>query len=236
MILRFFSILFISILLVSLVSAQLEDVKDTITDTTNNLNNNITKAKEFTDKDKWDFIGSQWKEILLKNKAISAVDGKFTQVNVVFVVLFARDYSLSLEMLFVFMLWLFTLLILPKFVKLLRLPLIFSPKFFENGRARFLFSLGGVIILAHARLFAPISDAATKAVLYKSSFWWRLVTFATIFIGLFLYLKLSGLIAQSLLKAQEKKEKEELKEKVEKVEKFQKTVVETVYKVESDSA
>ena len=231
-----FSVLFVfSLLLIGFVGAQLEDVKEQITDTTESLQNNITKAKEFTEKDKWDFIGSQWKELLLKNKVIAGVDATFTEANVVFVFLFARDYSLSLGMLFVFTFWLFILLILPKFVKFLRIPLIFSPKFFEKGLNRFLFSLGGTIILAHTGLFRSLSEAAERAVRYKISFWWRIAIFIAIFAGLFLCLKLGDFISKSLQRSREESEKEELKERVERGERFTKNMVETAHQVAQES-
>ena len=98
-------LLFSLILLVFVVSAQLGNVENQIEGAVDSIENNITKIKEFTEVSKWDFIGSQWKEFLLKDKTIAGIDAFFTKINIVFVVLFARDWSISLEMLFVFLLY-----------------------------------------------------------------------------------------------------------------------------------
>jgi len=211
-----FCLLFGLILLVCLVSAQLGDVEDQVEGVVNNLENNITKLKEFTEKDKWDFIGSQWKEFLLKNKVIAGVDAFFTKINIVFVVLFAHDWTISLEMLFVFLLWIFTLLSLYGYANCFLIKSSFQ---------RFLIALGLTIVLAQARLFYFISQGLIKVVLYKPSPWWKSLIFLCVIIGLIVYLFVNKAISKSLIKAREKRDKEIIEEKVKKVEKFQETIV-----------
>src|SRR3989338_10796665 len=54
---------------------------------------NITKTIE---EKKWDYLGDRWKEVLLKNKYASAVDGFLKKIDFVFVVLFGEHYDFSL--------------------------------------------------------------------------------------------------------------------------------------------
>jgi hypothetical protein len=56
-------------------------------------------------REKWEFLGSRWKETLLRNPAISFFDSLFTQLSFVFLVIFGVPYSLSLMLLAVMTLW-----------------------------------------------------------------------------------------------------------------------------------
>ena len=209
-------LLFSLILLVFVVSAQLGNVENQIEGAVDSIENNITKIKEFTEVSKWDFIGSKWKEFLLKDKTIAGIDAFFTKINIVFVVLFARDWSISLEMLFVFLLWLFTAISLYGYSNCFLI---------KSGFQRFLIALGLTIVLAQARLFYFISAGLIKVILYKPSPWWRSMSFILIIVGIVGYFVLNNSISRSLKKAREKRDKELLEEKVKKTEKFQENMV-----------
>ena len=206
---------------ISFASAQLSGLENQIEDVSGNLEGNVTKIREITERDKWDFIGSQWKELLLKNKAVAGIDAFFTKINIVFVVLFAHDWDFSLGLLFVFLIWLFTLL---SFVTYARLK-------FDNGWTVFLVSLGATLVFAHARIFNYLSNGAVKVFLYKPSAGWRLLILAVEILALFAYLKLNQFISKNLKKAKEKRKKELLEEKVESTERFQKNMVKTAKEV-----
>lgn len=215
-------LMILSLLFISQVYAQLGGLDNQLGAARDNLEGNITRVREFTDKDKWDFIGSQWKELLLKNKAIAGIDAFFTKINIVFVVLFAHDWSISIEMLFVFLLWLFTFLS----------SLSYARSRIDNPWTGFGVSLGVALIFAHALIFNYLATGAVKLVLYKPSAGWRLLIIAAELIALFLYLKLNQLISKSLKKAKEKRDKEKLNEKVDATERSQKTMIETARQVE----
>src|SRR3989344_3953838 len=213
---KFYACLILLILSLAFVSAQLAGVEDQIEGVVDNLENNITKIKGFTERDKWDFIGSQWKEFLLKNKAIAGVDAFFTKINIVFVVLFAHDWVISLEMLFVFLLWIFTVISLYNYTNCFLI---------KSSLQKFFIALGLTIVLAQARLFYFISQALIKVILYKPSPWWRSMSFILIIVGIVGYFVLNNSISRSLKKAREKRDKELLEEKVKKTEKFQENMV-----------
>ena len=210
--------------LVSVVSGQLAGVENQIEGAVSNLEKNITKVKEFTEASKWDFIGSQWKEFLLKNKAIAGVDAFFIKVNIVFVVLFAHDWAISLEMLFVFLLWIFTAISLYGYANCFLI---------KSGVQGFLIALGLTIVLAQARLFYYISQSLIKIILYKPSPWWKSLIFLCVIISLVVYLFVNKTISKNLIKARGKRDKELLEEKVKKTEKFQENIVKVAKQVNS---
>src|SRR3989338_6576000 len=59
---------------------------------------------------KWDYLAREWKNILLKNKFVSAIDGFFTKISFVFRILFGMDYSMSLVLLIAIILWFYFLI------------------------------------------------------------------------------------------------------------------------------
>jgi hypothetical protein len=88
-----------------------EDSLDDVEERMENLQDTI---EEYSDKDaweeKWDYLGNEWKNILLKNKVIFALDSFFTKISIVFHILFAQPYSMSLILLGIIFLWLFVFL------------------------------------------------------------------------------------------------------------------------------
>ncbi|MEK6847320.1 MAG: hypothetical protein AABY16_04080 [Nanoarchaeota archaeon] len=192
---KFFFVFVILLFFFSFAAAQLGGIEDRIDDTRDNLEGNVDTVREFTERDKWTFIGSQWKEFLLKNKLIAGVDAAFTKANIVFVVLFAKPWELSIEMLFVFMLWLFTVL---------SLYLYFF--YFKTKWIRWVGSVLGAIALAQTRLFNYVSAGMYKLVLYKPSAGWRLLIIAVEVIALIAYLKINKVISKQLEKARKKRE------------------------------
>jgi len=181
--------LFLILLLLSstIISAQLGNVGEQIQGVSENLEGNVDKVKEFTEGDKWDFIGSQWKEFLLKNKAISGVNDFFTKIDIVFVVLFSLHWAISIEMLFVFMLWLFTGLSIYGYLFI-----------FRNTYVRWGASFLGAVALAHAKVYYLISTAMYKLIFFKQNNWWSLATFVICITLLILYFMINKVISKKL--------------------------------------
>ncbi|MFQ5530981.1 MAG: hypothetical protein ACE5ES_00030 [Candidatus Nanoarchaeia archaeon] len=57
--------------------------------------------------EKWDYLGNEWQKLLLKNDLIAAFDNLFKQISIVFRILFGVEYSMSIALLGIFVLWLF---------------------------------------------------------------------------------------------------------------------------------
>ncbi len=207
----FVLLFFVSIVLLVSVPAQLNDIENKIENVTENLDDKADKIRELTEQDKWDFIGAQWKEFLLRNKAISGINNFFAQIDIVFVVLFSLHWAISIEMLLVFMLWLFTGLSVYGYLTL-----------FKNNLSRWVASFIIAIILAHVKFYYIISHAMFKLIFFKQDTWWNLITFVIcIFLGI-LYLKINRLISQKLKESRENAEKQAQGRKLKEIETFNK--------------
>ncbi len=189
------------------------NIQGELQDKIGDLEKNVSKAREFTEKDKWTFIKEQWQGILLKNKYIAGVNGFFTKIDIVFVVLFAHKWELSVEMFFVFMLWIFTFLFL-------KVNMFFLNVNWEKWVTAFL----GVLALAHLKVFNKLSEGMFKIVFYKDAVLWKTFVFVGFFVLFVLYYKLGGVIEKWQKKRKEKKEKEKLENRVGRTEEFQKGV------------
>jgi len=196
------------------VSAQLGGIENRIDDTRDNVEGNITAVREFTERDRWNFIGSQWKEFLLKNKFIAGVDAFFSKISVVFVILFAKSWELSIEMLFVFMLWLFTVLSLYGYFF-----------FFKAKGIRWIGSVLGAVALAQAKVFYFISAGMYKLVFLKNGYWWNFLTFIVCIGLIVLYLKINKVISKQLEKTRKKRDEHEKDVEFKEVKAFQKGMI-----------
>ena len=159
----------------------------------------IEDVKDKIDEAKYNFLATQWKEFFLKNKFIAPVNVFFEKINIVFVILFARDWSFGLEMLFVFMIWLFTLFSLASYFRIR----------FKTGWKVFLLSLGGTMAFAWLRVFNYLAKGAVKIIFYKPSTVWNIVMFILLMVCIFIYLKLNKAYSKKLKDAREKREQNE---------------------------
>lgn len=148
------------------------------------------------------YLGEAWKEVLFKNPAVMRLNSLFMSIDTLILVLFARHYSFSLEMLFAFILWLFTLLSVRKYL------------LFSNPWYNFLTSLGIVIILAHLQIFNYVAAALVKLVFYRTSTGWTIAGLLIVGLLFLIYFYLNSIIARTIKKAREKEERSDLKSKV----------------------
>jgi hypothetical protein len=89
---------------------------DDLQNTLDSAGMSASQAQEYIDSQRWSFLSGEWKNFLMENSAIQRFDSTMHKLNPLYIVLFARDYSLSLEILLVFMMWLFTLLSIPGYL------------------------------------------------------------------------------------------------------------------------
>ena len=170
--------------------------------------NATSKLQEFTQENRTNFLGQQWKELLLKNGFIAGADKFFRQVNFLFVILFSRNYDLSLELFIAFLIWFFTFLSLTRYTFVL----------FKQGWEKWLVSFGGVLILAHIQLFNSLSSIIVKIIFYKKEWYWELIILLVIIVAIVFYYLVNKYVAALLKKSKEEKEKRELEFRVEKSE------------------
>jgi len=197
--------LFFGILLLSLVSSQasLGETEKSLKEATKSAEESVEKIRGFTEADKWNFIGLQWKEFLLKNKLIAGMDAFFTKINIVFVILFGMDWRFSMQILFAFLFWCFTLFSVNKY--------IFSV---TNNNISLIYSFVPVILLAQINLFEYVGKWSVALVFYKDSILWKTLLFLFIIAIFVVFGLLNSSISKLLKKKKEKKEKGEEKETI----------------------
>jgi len=178
------------------------------------FSNETQYVQEIVEQRKWEYLGEAWQELLLKNKFIGRANEVFTKMNPLFVVLFARDYSFSFEMLFVFLLWLFTLLSLIQYR--------FLPRVIEKSSnlPNYLLMITVTTLIAHIQIFNYVSKAMFKFMFYKSSPWWSLITFIFLMVLLVVYLYINRIFGKMFGKSKDDSDKEKTEQKVETQGKF----------------
>jgi hypothetical protein len=128
------------------------------------------KIDEYSDvkrwEEKWDYLGTKGKEILLKNKFVSGADKIFTKISVVFLVLFGQPYSLSLVLFFVIVLWLFVFFNLGNILK--------SWGIVGQGVLPFVGALLLTVGLAWTKALVKIVSFAGKLI-FSPEYWWTRV-------------------------------------------------------------
>lgn len=145
------------------------------------------QTQELIDQERLNYLGEEWAGLFLNNKFIQPFHVFFGKINWFFLVMFAKDYSFSLEMLLAFMFWLFTLFSLPGYFFFIGQPSL-----------RSLAALVGTVLLAHLSIFNYLSVVAVKLMFYKPTWYWSLVTFVFIVIVLMFYLYLNRAFGRAL--------------------------------------
>ncbi len=171
------ALIFLFVFLLSFISAQ--DLAGRIDETRDNLEN----TREVVDEAKYNFLSDQWKEVFLQNKFVAAMDQRLQDINILFVVFFGRNYSLSLEMFLVLLMWLFTFLSLPAYFSAAPSYLVLSKK---EG-LMWLAALAGATLIAHLQLYNFLAGAAIKLMFYRSGGLWSFMTFIVIIVMIMIY-------------------------------------------------
>ena len=176
-----------------------EDLQnDNVVQGVNQLND---AAGRFGEEDRWEYISNEWQKFFLQNKGIAAVDGFLTKISIVFKVLFGEDYSLSLILFFVIVLW---VVLFSMFYKTISAFSTFSEP------VSFGVSFILVIILAHLKALNFLATVLMKLIFFREGVWgW--VSFAIFVVVIFLLLKyfksIIWRIGRSFKKSQEEKAK-----------------------------
>ena len=173
------------ILVLLFVPFILSDVATTLeqnVQTAQNVKDTIDKSSDTQYwQEKWDYLGNEWKTIFLKNPVVAAFDSFFTQISIVFEVLFGVPYELSFALLGIFVLWAFVLFNVSKLVEAGGLL---------SGGLSYLGGLLLCIILAQFKAFEYITLFLGRLAFSPDYIWTRLVIMFIIFasFGLIAYL------------------------------------------------
>jgi hypothetical protein len=147
----------------------------------------------------WNDLMESWKQKVLSSEIVSGINNFFVEINIVFVILFGQDYSLSLLLYFVIILWIFFLL---KISNALRMTSIFS-----KG-VSLIISFGLTIVLAQLNLFSAISGFFVKLISMPETPWIGILIFVGIHIGL-IFLGTVGTLVEKKVMANKKLLEEE---------------------------
>jgi len=148
--------------------------------------------------EKWEYLGKEWKNILMGNSIIRGIDSFFQKISIVFSVLFGIEYSLSLALFLTTILWLYVFFMLTGV-----LGNIISSKWVS-----LLISLGFVILLAQIKSFQIPVNFLIGLFFGENPWWMKLIIELIIFAILavvFILIKNFG----KQLAANKKKVKEE---------------------------
>jgi len=149
----------------------------------NELQGGVDKLSEGANKytetaywqEKWDYLGQEWKKILLKNSAIAALDNFFTKISIVFKILFGAPYSMSLILLGIIFLWFVVFLDAGK--------LINSWGIMGTGGLAYLASGLLAVVLAQIKLLEYIILILGRLAFSPANRWTRLFIMLAIFLG-----------------------------------------------------
>jgi len=163
--------------------------------------NATSKLKEFGNKEKWEFLAEQWKELLMKNKVFAAINGFFEKISLVFFIFFGMKYEFSplffmTVFVWVFHLWLFSSFILEFF------PLSKGTKFIAG--------IGIVMILSHIKYIGFITKLLLSVMLWKEGVWRWIIPIVVIFVVIFIFVFMK-LIKKKIKEEEGKRKKEQEK-------------------------
>jgi len=194
-------LLALGFLFLALVSAQLPDNLNPDKLQNDEVVQGVQELQKTVEERRWEYLGNQWQEILLKNKYLSLLDNTFKKFNFVFFFLFGKDYSLSLALLFIVMLWLFFGVMFYKVMK------DFSP---FSEPVSFVISLVFTVILSHLKVYSFLSSLIFKIIFFKQGVWaWTstAIVILVYFIILIYLERIIYVVGRRFKKSKEEKEK-----------------------------
>jgi hypothetical protein len=114
----------------------------------------------------WDYLSKEWKTILLGNVFVKGLDSFFQDINIVFLVLFANDYSLSLTLLLIILTWIYCLVVLS--------GALGDFSLFSKG-VSFIISLGLVIVMAQMKIIEQPAKFVIWFIAGDKPWWMKLI-------------------------------------------------------------
>ena len=148
------------ILLSFLVSAAPSDIIE------EKLGVNPADIPQTTEQIKEDYLKQNWQEIITNNAVLGRINTFFTKISSIFQILFGQPYSLSPQLFFVILLWIY---IITKIDSALNSFGMF------NRAAQIVISIGSGIVLAQLNVFALIIAALAKIVFAPEAWWVRII-------------------------------------------------------------
>lgn len=202
-----FAFLFLLSFFVNIASSQTPDLplEDELNEGLGDLRDTAEDVQSFSERERWEYLGDQWKEILLKNSFISKVDTGFRKINFLFFLLFGEDYDLSFTFFFSLILWVLFLVIISE-------VFILYGAFSEN--TNWILALVFAIVLGHLKVYNGISVVLFKIIFFRQGIWGWL-TFSLFLIVYFFILFWFRKFMEEIIKKRKKHKEERDKKQAE---------------------
>ncbi|MFA5071405.1 MAG: hypothetical protein WC511_03510 [Candidatus Pacearchaeota archaeon] len=177
------------ILLLSVLSSVIAEVPETLSEQELADLNKLTIA---ANPQKWGEMLESWKQSFLQNEFVAGMNSFFTSINILFLILFGTNYSMSLFMFFVIAFWVFFLL---QIAGGLRMTSIFSKSI------SWIIAIGLTIVLAQVKLYSALSN-----LLFNNSFILNAEPWvgALVYVGIIILLVFLGSVSKIVEKKLEK--------------------------------
>jgi len=164
----------------------------------------------------WEYLNREWKNILLKKKSIAAMDSYFKQHPKVFYIFLGEQYSFSLTIIVMMILWLIFLYIGARISNLvIKIKSKKKPKFVKRIIIPFFIGVAFSMALAHLTLLRRIANFFGWLVFAKKEWWWHALMIIGIIVVIIIIILFWDKIIQSIFKEHKAKKQEKTIEKTE---------------------
>jgi hypothetical protein len=154
---------------------------------------------------KWEYLGKEWKNIILRNPIVQSIDSFFQKMNPVFLVLFGVNYSLSLTLFLIVFFWMCLFFLIFNVLKY---------TIFSKGVA-LLISLGIAIGAAQIKLFQMPVNFFIGLFFGEKSWWVKLLIGAGVLIGIVIAVVLVKKFGKKFAESKKRMKEEEHRLKLE---------------------
>lgn len=167
------------------------------------IRSTIDKANE----GQFTYLSEQWQEFFLNNTYISIINSRLETLDPLFIIVLAREYSFSLMTFFIFLIWLFTFLWIPRWLY-----------FFQNEWLRYTGAFALSISLAHIQVYHYVALGMVKLLYFRHNAWWSIAIFVFLIVALVLYLFIMRYLSVYIKRAREHNEKRGIETRVKRIE------------------
>lgn len=211
----FLLFLFVSAFVSGVVSAQ--NVERDLEEGVENVKSNAENIAQFTEKERWEYLGEAWKENLLKNSVISAIDSTLRKFNVFFAIVVAEDYDLSFGFFFAVIYFIFFMALWDSVSKIVMGEMEFPTKYSP------IFAILLSIICAHAGIYVFLSSITFNLLFFRGGAWswvWTGLFFFFYVVFLIYMNKVFSMFVHNFKKMRDKRNQKNLENRVERQEAF----------------
>ncbi len=146
-----------------------ENIEESLQENIQKLESAEEKLQDFEGKvdkiqdteETWDYLREEWAKIFLKNKYIAAADSFFSKISFFFRILFGMDYSFSILLAAVIILWLWIVI---------NLSLIIESYGILKGWQAYAAGVAIGIVLSQAKIIIGIVNFAGK-IIFSAEYW-----------------------------------------------------------------